>query len=381
MFKLGKIAYISIAAVIVVLGVVGYVIYAVVHKDNLSNDENKTEGLLYPRESETREVMSLDGFWDFAKSDPKNPSEGIQEKWFSKDLRQSINITSVPVPASYNDLDELETTRDHVGTVWYERKFFVPHSWKTERVWLRFGSVHYEANVWINGEHVIQHTFGHLPFEVEITNRLNFDKENRITVLCDNTLTPFSIPQGEIVEQDSDDGKVVVQQYTYDFFNYAGIHRSVHLYTTPTTYIKELEIKTSVDNDGHGHVYFKITTSDHAPTNTGNINIYDRDMNLVVTSQSVSEAMTGEAIINNVKRWWPYLMNPDPGYLYTIEVRLSTRTREDIDIYRMKFGVRTLKWTDTAFLINDKPVYFRGFGKHEDSDVNAFKCLDSYSTF
>lgn len=41
-----------------------------------------------------------------------------------------------------------------------------------------------------------------------------------------------------------------------------------------------------------------------------------------------------------------------------------------IDIYRTKIGIRTLRWDNTTFLINDKPVYLRGFGKHEDSDVS-----------
>lgn len=54
----------------------------------------------------------------------------------------------MPVPASYNDLTTDDTLRDHVGGVWYERKFFVPHDWSLDkRVWLRFGSVHYAATV------------------------------------------------------------------------------------------------------------------------------------------------------------------------------------------------------------------------------------------
>lgn len=54
----------------------------------------------------------------------------------------------MPVPASYNDITEDSTLRDHVGTVWYDRKFFVPTSWSdNKRVWIRFGSVHYEAHV------------------------------------------------------------------------------------------------------------------------------------------------------------------------------------------------------------------------------------------
>lgn len=53
----------------------------------------------------------------------------------------------MPVPASYNDINEENELRDHVGTVWYDRRFFVPVSWQSRRVWIRFGSVHYEAYV------------------------------------------------------------------------------------------------------------------------------------------------------------------------------------------------------------------------------------------
>lgn len=182
-------------------------------------------------------------------------------------------------------------------------------------------------------------------------------------------MTPSSVPQGNTVEQENDDGRVVLLQYTFDYFHYAGIHRTVHLYTTPTTYIKELNIESSVDSDGRGQVNFKISTSNNALTNYLTANIYDRDMKIVAT-EAVNGSMIGEAIIDRVNKWWPYLMNPDPGFLYKMEVRLSTQTQENIDIYRTKFGVRTLKWTDKMFLINDKPVYFRGLGRHEDSDVS-----------
>lgn len=54
----------------------------------------------------------------------------------------------MPVPASYNDITEDNYLRDHVGTVWYDRRFYIPASWENNRrVWIRFGSVHYEAFV------------------------------------------------------------------------------------------------------------------------------------------------------------------------------------------------------------------------------------------
>lgn len=55
----------------------------------------------------------------------------------------------MPVPSSYNDVTVDKKIRDHVGLVWYDKSFFVPESWRQQgfRVWLRFGSVHYAAQV------------------------------------------------------------------------------------------------------------------------------------------------------------------------------------------------------------------------------------------
>ena len=53
----------------------------------------------------------------------------------------------MPVPASYNDITTERSIRDHVGVVWYKREFQVPSTWKDSRVWIRFGSVCYAAQV------------------------------------------------------------------------------------------------------------------------------------------------------------------------------------------------------------------------------------------
>lgn len=301
-----------LAFTFLLMGVIGYMVHVVFGVMLVSGDEKQTEGLLYPRESETREVRSLDGMWKFAKSDVNKPSEGLREKWYLKDLQESTSVINMPVPSSYNDLVEDEKLRDHVGTVWYERKFFVPKSWQSQRVWIRFGSVHYEAYIWINGVLVARHAFGHLPFEAEITNFLNFARENRVTVLCDNVLLQTTIPQGKIVEQDSDSGKDIIQQYSFDFFNYAGIHRSVHMYTTPKVYTKELILDSTVDGDGHGHVNFKIVTNENSTANSAKVLVYDKQNN-VVDTQSVDGNLSGVAVIRNVNKWWPFLMHPEPG--------------------------------------------------------------------
>lgn len=41
------------------------------------------------------------------------------------------------------------------------------------------------------------------------------------------------------------------------------------------------------------------------------------------------------------------------------------------DVYTLPIGIRTVKVTSNKFLINNKPFYFHGVNKHEDSDVST----------
>ncbi|KAH8300075.1 hypothetical protein KR044_009524 [Drosophila immigrans] len=348
----------------------------------VNKDVKTTRGMLYPRESETREVRSLDGIWNFVCSDEKNPTQGIRDKWFHDDLSKSRPIIAMPVPASYNDITTERSLRDHVGTVWYDRKFFVPRSWsKDQRVWLRFGSVHYEAFVWINGESVLKHEMGHLPFETEVTHYLKYGAENRITVMCDNALIQTTVPQGKISEVANDDGHTIIQSYTFDFFNYAGIHRSVHLYTTPKTFIEEVEIKTKLsDNNSVGYIDYSIAVNGTDANEADNalyvrLQLYNREGVQVVNTTSDGK-LAGTLKVPNAMPWWPYLMHADPGYLYELEIQLHGANEQLLDVYRLNVGLRTLSWSNTTFQINGKPIYFRGFGRHEDSDVRG-KGLDN----
>lgn len=52
----------------------------------INSEIPQTTGLLYPRESETREVRSLDGIWNFVQSDQYNVTQGIRERWYKDDL-------------------------------------------------------------------------------------------------------------------------------------------------------------------------------------------------------------------------------------------------------------------------------------------------------
>lgn len=92
--------YLSIAAVtFFLMGIITFMVHFVFGAMFFTGNERLTEGLLYPRESETREVRSLDGMWIFAKSDTNKPSEGLTKMWYLKDLRESTAVINMPVPS------------------------------------------------------------------------------------------------------------------------------------------------------------------------------------------------------------------------------------------------------------------------------------------
>ncbi|BES95793.1 beta-glucuronidase [Nesidiocoris tenuis] len=339
-------------------------------------------GILYPRASEKRVLMSLDGIWQFRAAN--STSEGIEYKWYKNRLSKTGATIPMPVPSSYNDITQEKSLREHVGTVWYERHFFVPDSWRQngQRVWLRFGSVHYSARVWLNGEEVMSHEIGHLPFEAEVTSSLRFGQENRLTLEVDNTLTYTTIPQGWVEEIETIDGVKKVQRYTFDFFNYAGIHRPVVLYTTPAVYIDDITTYTDVVGS-KGIIYFNLTY-DGLPDSHNEINcrvtVFDshaKPVGKATKEDKIGSGFIGKIEIDDAHLWWPYLMDPAPGYLYTLEVRITTN-KEDMkieDVYRLPIGIRLITWSNTSLYINNVPVYLRGFGRHEDSDIRG-KGLD-----
>ena len=97
-------------------------------------------------------------------------------------------------------------------------------------------------------------------FEFEIKNEW-LCENNRLTVAVSNMLDNTCLPFGYITEADTEflpEG-TKIQEYTFDFFNYSGIHRPVKLYVTPKSYIKDITITTDIDGTT-GIVNYEIET-------------------------------------------------------------------------------------------------------------------------
>lgn len=302
--------------------------------------------MLYPIVTDTRAVIDLNGIWKFKL----DQGEGFANNW---QLGLSDTV-SMSVPASYNDIGITAEIRNHVGWVWYEREFSMPAALASERVVLRFGSATHAAKVYVNGELAVEHKGGFTPFEAEI-NHLLRKGSNRLTVAVNNIVDGTTLPVGTYLETEVEGiGKVAKNGANFDFFNYAGLHRPVKLYTTPKTFIRDITVVTALD----GSVQYQVETSAAADVA---VSVIDEAGAIVAQSTGVQ----GTVVIPNVSLWEPL-----HAYLYTLRVELSAEG-EAIDRYDQPFGVRTVEVTDGKFLINNKPFYFKGFGKHEDTYIHG----------
>ncbi|XP_040280718.1 beta-glucuronidase [Bufo bufo] len=339
-----------------------------------------SQGMLYPRETPTRELKELNGIWSFRADRSPQRDEGFQQQWYKRPLRESGPVIDMPVPASYNDITQDIGLRDFIGWVWYEKEVWLPSRWlddvASNRILLRVGSAHYFSIVWVNGVQVTLHEGGHLPFEANISSVLKgiLGTPCRITIAVNNTLTLNTLPPGYI-QYMNDPTRYpkgyFVQNTEFDFFNYAGIHRPVVLYTTPSVYIDDITIITDI-SDKTGLVIYEVSVvgSDYY-----SVAVILRCQNGEEVASAVGAV--GQLKVSNANLWWPYLMNENAGYLYSFEVKIRADTDNGVceDVYTLPVGIRTVQVSGQQFLINGKPFYFHGVNKHEDYDIRG-KGLD-----
>jgi beta-glucuronidase len=303
--------------------------------------------MLRPQDGPTRERKKLDGLWRFAL-DPSGV--GRADGWWRRPL---AGAREAPVPASYNDLYADAAVRDHVGDAWYQTAVRVPRGWAGERVVLRFDAATHRAVVWVDDVEVARHEGGYTPFESDVTAHVTPGHEARVTVAVDNRLTWQSIPPGVV-----EDGLAGPRQtYFHDFFNYAGLHRSVWLYCTPTVHVDDVTVVTGLSGST-GTVDYQVGTA-----GAGDVRVTLLDAEGVEVARA--DGPGGVLTVEDVHPW-----RPGEGYLYDLRIELTDGDGV-LDSYALPVGIRTVAVRGTEFLINGEPFRFTGFGKHEDLPVKG----------
>ena len=289
--------------------------------------------------------MSLNGVWKFSWAG--NPElrvkdfwqEGFDDSaWLTIDVPSCVELrgfgspgyTNVRYPHSIKwpkILNRDNEKPDYNPVSSYRRTFTVPAEWKGRDVILRFDGVYSAYYVWVNGQKVGYAEDSKLPSEFDVTKYLK-DGENQLAVevyrWCD----------GSFLEDQ-------------DMFRYSGIFRDVTLWAKPKDGIWDFVVQTWND----GRIAVKGIEGDWTGT------LYDAAFKPVA---KLSAADTQPAVVETVNLW-----SAEKPYLYTLVLRKG----EDIRVKRVGFKTQTI--AGNTFLVNGKPVKFKGVNRHECSVDNG----------
>lgn len=302
--------------------------------------------MLYPIQTKTRSVYSLNGIWAFKQG--------------NNDVHSLLDTDEVMVvPSSFNDVIVDKAKRRFVGDNWYELMVALPVVSADEELVVRFGSVTHQAKVYADGQLIGEHKGGFTPFECLIPSNLYDVDQFRLTVCANNELNYTTLPVGNYSEEVDENGQIVkTVKENFDFFNYAGIQRTVHLYKRPKNRIEDIVIRTELNQDLTQAVV-NVDVKTVGQYDSIRMSILDQE------GQEVGLLENGQMVIEH-PRLWEVL----DAYLYTAKVELFDGENL-LDTYSEQFGIRSVAVENGQFFINGKPFYFKGFGKHEDTFING----------
>jgi beta-glucuronidase len=301
--------------------------------------------MLYPQRNQYRQFIDLSGFWDF-RFDIN--SDGLKENWQSGfDESQPI-----AVPASWND--QFADNRDFLGPAWYQIRFEKPWGWDNKKIFLRFGSVNYISDVWLNGELEGHHEGGHLAFEYDVSDRIL--NENLLVVRVDGRLKEEHVPpKGRVL------GNYPVTNF--DFYPFCGIHRPVLLYAIPDEGIKDITVITSI-KEILGILDINLESSGIIGA-TARCTIKGFETVLIKDYKIEQEIQEMTLEVDNARFW---SVNNPSLYNLTIDIIKNDAT---LDSYSLKVGIRTIEVKGDKLLLNGKSIYLKGFGRHEDFPITG----------
>lgn len=304
-----------------------------------------TDSYLYPVNNKFRFNRLLNGTWSF-ELDPDN--KGLTDQWFN----QLPHPEEMPVPGTFAEITTKREVKYYTGNFWYATDVFVPSFLKGKEIMIRFGSITHRARIFLNGKEVCQHEGGFLPFEAKITACINFDQPNHLAVLVNNELSEKTIPCGKVVTLPN--GRKLAQPY-FDFFNFSGIMRNVWLEALPKNRILDFDLNYHLGQD-EARIDYQIKAVSA-----------DVSVKVEVSTQGKVVAQgAGNKGTLNIEH--DHLWNLNDPFLYQFKITMY-KDDQAIDQYTAPIGIRTIKIDNEQILLNNKPVYLKGFGKHEDFDI------------
>lgn len=287
-----------------------------------------------------RDTISLDKDWQFA-IDKKG--EGQQQGWQSRQLPQS---KTVKLPHTWN---VEEGTNQHYGWGWYQRKLTVPADWKSKNVVLQLEAINHTSHIYINGQKVAENMGdGFNKFFVNLSGKLDYGKQNTITIAVNNDYGKAKVPFGN----------------SFDWPNDGGIIRPVSLIVSDRPAVAFLHATPKLNlNDSSGRLTLAAAFEGGMPKKPILLRITIREENqptskMVYAKTIRTQWKDGEAMVAiNLPKVTPWHF--DFPALYRVEVTVLDG-KKAVDKISTNIGFREVKFDKGKTYLNGERVKLMG---------------------
>ena len=268
----------------------------------------------------------------------------------------------VDLPHTWNAQDALGGKYDYKrGIGNYTKKIFIRPEWQSKRLFLRFEGANCVSNVFVNGKHIGEHRGGYGAFVFEITDKVEYGKENTLLVRVNN---------GEQLD---------VMPLVGDFNFYGGIYRDVHLLLTDNLCISPLDYASSgvyliqqQVTDKQATICARVNLSNgtgelrkvvlRLQVNDGKKTVYETEKEVSMIPHTDVQVENIEFILKNPRLWNG---TQDP-FMYQTVVTLIKDGKE-LDKVEQPLGVRYyITDPDKGFFLNGKHLPLHGVCRHQE---------------
>jgi beta-galactosidase len=251
-------------------------------------------------------------------------------------------------------------------TAVYHRTFAVPGDMQEGRVYLRFDGMSQRARVYLNGNFITDWEESYLPLRVDVTGHIRRNgEENDIQVVC-TTFEEVQLPSGQ--------PKVLGLIGSWFGNMGRGIWQDVYLESTPSVYIGDVVIQTSVRKQS---IAVK-TAVENKSGLAGNIDVQVRilEQGTVVKSFESSTLRLdsdGTAVFELQESWEnPIYWDIENPFLYGMQIDLRNESGI-LDSRTLRFGFREIWSEGHTFILNGVRINLRGDSWHFQGAIQQTK--------
>ncbi len=234
------------------------------------------------------------------------------------------------------------------GVAWYRKTFKVRP--ETKNLMIECDGIMRNSKIWLNGSYIGGWPYGYTSFSIDLTDKIDREKENVIAIRVEN------------------------QDNSSRWYPGSGIYRNVWLsYTNPihvshwgtyittpgiTEYLAEVKVKTWVNNSESKVANVEVSTE---------ILDYNGDLLAKTNEDNISlEAKQQTEIVQHLKIPDPNLWSVDSPYLYKAVTSIISEGKV-VDTYETTFGVRYFHFdSDKGFFLNGMHLKLKGVNLHHD---------------